>query len=93
MREAILMISTGVKGVGKSYATLWKEVIVFARGLHMDDKNDGGLELEVIYSDDSKSNSNTVSNNEITSITQNNDLQKPIDEIKPIDEGDTRIVS
>ncbi len=34
MREAILMVATGVKGVGKSYATLWKEVIPFARGMY-----------------------------------------------------------
>jgi hypothetical protein len=33
MREAILIIATGVKGVGKSYTTLWKEIIPFARGL------------------------------------------------------------
>ena len=33
MREACLIIATGVKGVGKSYTTLWKEVIPFALGL------------------------------------------------------------
>lgn len=34
MRESCLIIATGVKGVGKSYTTLWKEVIPFARGMY-----------------------------------------------------------
>ncbi len=34
MREAKMMIATGNKGVGKSYTTLWKEIIPFARGIY-----------------------------------------------------------
>jgi hypothetical protein len=32
VRESNLIIATGVKGVGKTYTTLWKEAIPFARG-------------------------------------------------------------